>query len=60
MFFGITTWRSNAFVIKPSGYEFSRFDNLEAAFFIPAWFVLPHTSSLGVTVLCQRGNKLGI
>ena len=37
---GLTTRRSNTFVIKPSGYEFSRFEKYWAAFFIPAWFVL--------------------
>jgi len=28
--------------IKPSGYEFSKFEKYWAAFFIPAWFVLPY------------------
>jgi len=39
---GLTTRRSNTFVIKPSGHEFSRFEKYWAAFFIPAWFVLPY------------------
>ena len=39
--------RSNTFVIKPSGYEFSRFENIEAAFFIPACFALPYITRAG-------------
>ena len=47
MFFGSTTRRSNTFVIKPSGYEVSRFEKYWAAFFIPAWFVLPYITRAG-------------
>jgi len=44
---GLTTRRSNTFVIRPSGYEFSRFEKYWAAFFIPAWFVLPYITRAG-------------
>ena len=36
MSLGSTTRRSNTFVVKPGGYEFSRLRNIEAVFFIPA------------------------
>jgi len=44
---GLTARRSNTFVIKPSGYEFSRFEKYWAAFFIPAPFVLPYITRAG-------------
>jgi len=44
---GLTTRRSNTFAIKPSGYEFSRFEKYRAAFFVPTWFVLPYITRAG-------------
>jgi len=44
---GLTTRRGNTFVLKPSGYEFSRLEKYWAVFFIPAWFVLPYITRAG-------------
>ena len=39
--------RSNTFSIKPSGYEFSRFEKYWSSFLLPACFALPYITRAG-------------